>query len=145
MAGVKYFFLFMFSLCCFGILSAEINPEATKAKKEVPSDQEMESYYASLRAEIEKQDAYAQGLVKQASRGEMVPSQIQRVKMQQAIITLEVKRTLFANFYKTPTIEQSPQVREALKQLLSQFDIAVPDLAAFQNLVEREKKRLGIN
>lgn len=142
---LKPYYLLAIFCFCFGTLAAEIPQTASTQENQELSASEMEAYYSSLQAQIDQQNVRVEALIKRAQSGQQVPTPVQRVEIEQAIMMLDVKKTLYNNFYDTRTIKQSAAVRRALLQILSQFDITIVDLSGFQNLVTHEKERLGIN
>ncbi|WP_052243894.1 hypothetical protein [Neochlamydia sp. TUME1] len=67
-----------------------------------------------------------------------MPMSIDKVQLENAITNLEVKKTLAAKFINSPSLK-SPKVREILIQVLSKDLIQASDLAALQNIVDRER------
>lgn len=131
--------LTLLSLCNF--VYAE---SATESASDVISEQALDSYYNSLNKQIQMQEERVNKLLDRMKKGVQIPSQIQRVEIEHAIVMLDVKRTLYANFYNTESLKQSRAVRNMLSRLMSQNEITVSDLSALQNLVKQEKQRLGI-
>lgn len=67
-----------------------------------------------------------------------MPMSIDKVQLENAITNLEVKKTLAAKFIDSPSLK-SPNVRAILLQVLSKDLIQASDLAALQNVVDRER------
>ena len=113
-------------------------------KKVASETSNMEGYYASLNEEVNKQDVLVQGMLKGAQDNTQLFTDSQRMQIERAITILDVKKTLYANFYGTETIQKSQAVRDALLQIMSKSDITVADLASLKELVVKEKARLNI-
>lgn len=126
------------------LLASTVFAEVKSTETEAISQAELESYYNSLREQIQKQDATVQRLVKRAQSGQQVPMPVQKQELEHAVVMLDVKRTLYSNFYETESLKRSPAIRKLLLKILSQPDVSIADLAELQNLVRVEKARLGI-
>lgn len=135
----RYIFFLCAALLCFA--SFEGTAQAAEAAL---NETELNSYYSALRQQVQKQDKLVQGMKQSLRDRKTIFSQAQRAQMEHAIVMLDVKRTLYANFYGTESVKQSPAVRKMLLQVLSQSDISTADLAALQNLVRQEKQRLKL-
>lgn len=134
------------SLICAVLLSLfsfGLNAETAAETKEL-SESELSSYYASIKQQVDKQNQLVEDMMQSLRERKTIFSQAQRVQMEQAIVMLDVKRTLYSNFYGTESIKKSPLVREKLLQVLSKSDITKSDLASLQALVQEEKNRYNI-
>lgn len=134
------------SLICAVLLSLfsfGLNAETAAEAKEL-SESELSSYYASIKQQVDKQNQLVEDMMQSLRERKTIFSQAQRAQMEQAIVMLDVKRTLYSNFYGTESIKKSPLVREKLLQVLSKSDITKSDLASLQALVQEEKNRYNI-
>ncbi|HRD55060.1 MAG TPA: hypothetical protein PLC42_01550 [Parachlamydiaceae bacterium] len=98
-------------------------------------DQEMD-------AAVQKAENEVQAQFKNATRRDTVPLWSDKVQLENAIIQLEVKKTLVNNFRGTVSL-QSPLVRSKLLELLNKDIIMESDLAELQNLVNQERVKLN--
>jgi hypothetical protein len=80
-------------------------------------------------------------LQERANRHDLAPTWDTKLELQNAIIQLEVKKTLMNNFKGTESL-QSEAVRSKLLQTLNKSIITISDLADLQSLVQNEKARL---
>lgn len=137
---MKRFFSFLaVALLAFGVYDYSLSAEATAQEL---TDSELNSYYAALKKQVDKQNQVVQGMMQSLEERKTIFSQAQRAQMEQAIIMLDVKKTLYSNFVGTETIKKSPAVRDMLLKVLSQNVITESDLASLQALVTQEKLRL---
>lgn len=95
-----------------------------------------------MNAAVQKAENEVQVQFKNATRRDTVPLWSDKVQLENAIIQLEVKKTLVNNFKGTISL-QSPLVRAKLIQLLNQDIIMESDLAELQNLVNQERTKLN--
>ena len=132
------FFFVLFMMAC-SLFSTPL-----MAADEPLSDFELQAYYNNLQEQIKRSEARVQTLFQNMNSKKNMPSDWARVEFEAAITTLEVKKTLYANFYDTESVKQSQAVRTLLLKTMSQDNIGVADLAALQSLVRQEKARLKL-
>lgn len=90
---------------------------------------------------IGKAEKRVKELEKNATRKDVAPTWNSKVELQNAIVQLEVKKTLVSNFKGTESL-RSARVRKKLMEVLSKPDISTSDLAELQNLVIDEKAKI---
>lgn len=139
----RYLFLLCAAVLSFVGYELNAEPAATEQPTEF-TESELNAYYASIKAQVDKQNALVEDMMQSLRERKTLFSQAQRAQMEQAIVMLDVKRTLYANFVGTESIKKSPLVRQKLLQVLSQSDITKADLASLQALVQQEKNRYNI-
>lgn len=76
-----------------------------------------------------------------ATRRDVAPTTVSAIDLQNALIQLDVKKTLVDNFRGTESL-QSPLVRRKLIEVLNKSIIMPSDLADLQGLVLEEKARI---
>lgn len=77
-----------------------------------------------------------------ATRQDIAPDWNAKVQLENAIIQLEVKKTLVNNFKGTSSL-QNPIIQNKLLEILNKSIITESDLAELQNLVTQEKAKLN--
>lgn len=107
----------------------------------VLSQSELDAYYSEVYQAIGKAEVRVQELQSVVGGGQEVPTWSRKLELQHAIVQLEVKKTLFANFKGTESL-RSPLVRQALLQVLNNPSISESDLADLQTLVLDEKAKI---
>jgi hypothetical protein len=126
--------LFVLFLSCFSFsLHAESYPVLSQA--------ELDAYYSEVYVAIGKAEMNVQELQSIVSGGQELPTWNRKLELQNAIVQLEVKKTLFANFKNSEAL-RSPLVRQALLQVLNIPSISESDLAELQTLVLEEKAKI---
>lgn len=115
-------------------LSARINDSASSVYQE--DDYENQLNAAIARAEQDVKDAQ-----NSATRRDQAPTWNSKLEYQNAIVQLEVKKTLVNNFKKTESLK-SPVVRAKLLQILNKSMITTADLAELQSVVIEEKSKM---
>lgn len=108
------------------------------------SDSEVDAYYGSLKQQVDKQNKLVEDMLQSVKDRKTIFGQAQRAEMESAIVDLDVKRTLYANFHGKESVKKSPVIREKLLQVMSQRNITEADLASLQSVVQEEKKRYNI-
>lgn len=76
-----------------------------------------------------------------ATRRDIAPTTVSKIELQNALIQMDVKKTLVSNFKGTESL-QSPLVRRKLIEVLNKSIIMPSDLADLQTLVLEEKAKL---
>lgn len=129
--------IFIFFFACLGSLSFG----TVEAAYEQLSQTELDAYYAQLNQAIAKAEQRVQALKARVGDLGNVPVWSDKLELQQAIVQLEVKRTLFANFKGTESL-RSGLVRDRLLAILNNSSISEGDLADLQSLVLEEKAKI---
>lgn len=122
---------------------AEVNQRGSFSAQEYAalSAQDTKAFNAQLDALIEKAESKVKNLEAQVASRENVPTWNTKLELQNAIIQLEVKKTLVGNFKGSESL-QSPKVRQQLINVLSKPSITTADLAELQSLVLEEKAKI---
>ncbi len=107
----------------------------------VLSQGELDAYYSEVYAAIGKAEMNVQELQNIIGGGQELPTWNRKLELQNAMVQLEVKKTLFANFKNSEAL-RSPLVRQALLQVLNIPSISQSDLAELQTLVLEEKAKI---
>ncbi|MFV0340204.1 MAG: hypothetical protein ACK5MA_06185 [Parachlamydiaceae bacterium] len=102
---------------------------------------ELDAYYSEVYAAIGKAEMNVQELQNIIGGGQELPTWNRKLELQNAMVQLEVKKTLFANFKNSEAL-RSPLVRQALLQVLNIPSISQSDLAELQTLVLEEKAKI---
>lgn len=116
------------------LLAAVFSLNMLSAATQVNFDTQMEQ--AIQKAEDETKKAQ-----NNATRRDMAPTWNTKLELENAILQLEVKKTLVNNFKNTESLN-SQAVRDKLLQVLNKPMITTADLADLQNLVLQEKARM---
>lgn len=98
-------------------------------------------YENQLNAAIAKAEQDVKETQNNATRRDMAPTWNSKLEYQNAIVQLEVKKTLVNNFKKTEALK-SPVVRDKLLQILNKPMITTADLAELQSIVIEEKSKM---
>ncbi|CCB86608.1 putative uncharacterized protein [Parachlamydia acanthamoebae UV-7] len=119
------------------------NPSTLRAANisSVQAQADEQNFYKQIEDLIAKDQKHLQEVQDRAYSRTEAPMWATKVELEQAIIMLDVKKVLYANFKNTPAI-QSPLVREKLLSLMRKDNITMSDLAELQSLTEREKQHL---
>jgi hypothetical protein len=119
----------------FGSLSADSSayPAMNQA--------ELTGYYNQLEQAINKAEKAVEQAKYEATRKDIIPSSVNTIALQNAIVQLDVKKTLVNNFKGTESL-QSPLVRRELLAVLNKSLIMPSDLANLQGLVLEEKAKI---
>ena len=105
------------------------------------SEEQLNGYYTEIYKALSKAEERVQVLQSAMSNPARAPAWNDKLELQHAIIQLEVKRTLFANFKGTESM-RSARVRDRLLQVLNNPGITEADLADLQSLVLEEKAKI---
>ena len=107
-----------------------------------PSSVYQEGDYENLlNAAIAKAEQDVKNAQNSATRRDQAPTWNSKLEYQNAIVQLEVKKTLVNNFRKTEALK-SPVVRAKLLQILNKSMITTADLADLQSVVIEEKSKM---
>lgn len=99
------------------------------------------NYDAAVSKAIANAEANVANLQNRATRQDLAPTWNSKLELQNAIIQLEVKKTLVGNFRNTESL-QSPVVRDMLLRILNKDIITTADLADLQSTVLEEKANI---
>lgn len=140
---MKKFYLAAFAITS-ALTAADANfpgSETPQATQNPPANQaDIDSFYQTLQAEIQKQAQFVNSLANQAASKSTITSDAMVARFENANAMLNVKKTLYANFYNTPSIN-SPLVRQKLVQLFKQEMITAADLSQLQAIVDQERPK----
>ena len=112
-------------VCFFSLSSLTLYAE----NYPVLSQGELDAYYSEVYIAIGKAEMNVQELQNLIGSGQEVPLWTRKLELQNAIVQLEVKKTLFANFRNSEAL-RSPVVRHALLQVLNTLLLPVLKLEA---------------
>lgn len=101
------------------------------------------AFNSKLDAALQKAEADVQQNFDRATTRANIPTWESKLSLENAVIQLEVKKTLVANFKGKDSL-QSPLVREKLLEVLNKSIVTQADLAELQSIVNQEKTRLNI-
>ncbi|MCB1114507.1 MAG: hypothetical protein KDK62_07115 [Chlamydiia bacterium] len=125
-------------ILAFSLVSAaaiEAAPETTTTES-----RELKTFYNKLEEQIEIQQKRVEDIKSQIESREIIPPAAILAEFENAYIMLNIKRTLYGNFYGTPSV-QSPAVREALLAIFEKTIITQGDLAQLEALVRQERPK----
>lgn len=105
------------------------------------TSEESAAFQQQVNQAIARAEARVRELEANATRKDLMPTWNSKLELQNAIIQLEVKKTLVGNFHGADSL-RSTAVRQALLELLNKSDISTGDLASFQTLVLEEKAKI---
>lgn len=115
--------------------------QAAAPKVQQMSENEESAFYDDLQTGIKKsQDQYTK--LKGAINPEKATDEEKKALMN-AATALEVKYTLYKNFYNTPSV-QSPVVRKQLEDLFQKNFITLEDLTKLKKTVSAERTKMGL-
>lgn len=119
------------------LISASVHAAATV---DPIAQMEMDQYLSQLQGEIQKQTDKVNNLKALVERTDTVVNAAKVFEFENAYTMLNVKKTLYANFVNTPSL-QSPLVRAKLLQLFQKDLITAGDLAELEALVKQERPK----
>lgn len=125
-------------LIAFGLMSVSALEAATKSDSS--KSWEVQNYLQSLQNEIQKQQTTVDNLAASIERTDVITSSAINSEFENAYTMLNVKKTLYANFIGTPSLE-SPLVRAKLLQIFQKDLITPNDLSELQTLVQQERPK----
>jgi len=117
------------------LLMAATSPASTKTDNE--------QYMSLLKNELQKQQLRISTLTDQIQKKQVIFDDNLRNQLENAIIVLDVKNTLYSKFNNAPSL-QSSVVRQQLLNIFQQESITAADLASLQNTVDQEKAKLNL-
>jgi hypothetical protein len=124
------------------VLLTVMSPSYVLAADYAPlTEEQLNSYYTEIYKALSKAEERVQALQTAVNDNSRAPAWNDKLELQHAIIQLEVKRTLFANFKGTESL-RSALVRDKLLQVLNNPGITESDLADLQTLVLEEKAKI---
>lgn len=125
----------------FGSLYAkDISGYSTPMDYSTPNQQELDRYYAQLQNQLEVASQRLQTIKEQMADPKVMDPGM-RIRFQIAVEQLEAKTELVSNFIGTQSL-RSPNVREALLEVIAKDEMTQLDLIALQRLVESEKAKI---
>lgn len=133
MTSCRFFFFIALSSLSFISLHGLQYPPMTQ--------EETANYQKQIEESIHNAEKALESAKYGATRRDVAPTSISKVALQNAIIQLEVKKTLVNNFRGTESLE-SPLVRRKLLDVLNKSMITPSDLADLQTLVIQEKAKI---
>lgn len=101
--------------------------------------EELGSFYEELDEQIALQEVKVATLLEQIQSKTTIPSYVVTLNLQTAISMLEVKKTLYANFYGTASLTY-PAIRAKLLTIFKKDLITQVDLAELSYLVNLHKE-----
>lgn len=123
----------LFIVCCWMPLVADVSyPKMTEDQKG--------QFYDELRQGIEKSLKQFNQVKEKITKGNLNLNK--QMELTNAATAVEVKYTLYKNFYNTSSI-QSPKIRIMLKRLFNKDFITMEDLKELKQLVAEEKVKMG--
>ncbi len=125
------------------ILSLALSGSLLLAGNSYAADAINSNYDLEINAAVQKAENEAQTQFNNATRRDTVPLWSDKVQAENAIIQLEVKKTLANNFRGTASL-QNPIIRAKLLEILNKSIILESDLAELQSLVNQEKAKLDV-
>jgi len=136
-------FSLVFGFCVFVNCGFAIDLGNQASNSYAPLNQEeMNVYTDAMQQAINKAQATVDQAAQFATRKDISPTWASKVQLKQAMMMLEVKKTLMNNFKNSPSL-RSPLVRRKLLQVLNQDSVTISDLADLQNLVIEEKSKIN--
>lgn len=131
----KLLILSVLSLANVAILPADTTPPSRAVSSNI--DQQMNQA-------VQNAEKNVQQLLANANRTDVAPSWEAKLQLENAIIQLEVKKTLVANFQGAVSLN-SPIVRQRLLEILNKDMITQADIAELQSLINQYKATLNTN
>lgn len=123
------------SLCVCSSLLAQDQPYAPLSQNEEAA------FENQMASEIQRSEQYVNTIANKVTDQTRMPMTIDKMELQNAMIVLEVKKTLVGNFKNTLSI-RSPLVRTYLLNLLKKKSISTADLSELQALVRQERPKV---
>jgi hypothetical protein len=134
--------LFMAAMAVTALSYGDVVMKGSPATEYAPlSGNALNNYYGQLDAQIQKAEKRVKDLEANVASQAISPTWSSKLEMQNAIIQLEVKKTLVGNFKGTESM-RSALVRQRLLDVLSKPSISTGDLAELQSLVLDEKAKI---
>jgi hypothetical protein len=97
---------------------------------------QLDSFHQALQKALTDQETRVRNLTAQATNRTNAPMSIDKVALGNAMIMLDVKRTLVANFWDNP-VTQNAGFQQRLLQILNKDLITEGDLAELQNAADQ--------
>lgn len=105
------------------------------------SQQESNAFQNQVDQALKNAEKQVEAAKYSATRRDVAPTTVSKIELQNALIQLDVKKTLINNFKGTESL-QSPLVRRKLLEVLNKSIIMPSDLADLQGLVLEEKAKI---
>lgn len=134
------FSLFIGLVSLFSTLSAQITTSPNSNYGSIPPG-EGDNFNLQMQQEIQKAQQRVDKLARIATDQTRMPMMADKMALQNAMIMLEVKKTLVGNFQNTISV-RSPLVRQALLNVLRKESISTGDLAELQAIVRQERPKV---
>lgn len=116
-----------------------INATANTPNKYPPlSPDQLQQIQSQMYAQIQVAEQRVQNLMANVQDHTRMPMSIDKVALEQAIIELDVKKTLVGKFLNSPSLK-SPKVQQVLMGILSKTGVSAADLANLQSVVDSER------
>lgn len=127
----------------YSLLTGMLVIQGASLEARLPSETEQvdSNFSKQMNDAIQKQEQQVQNLKANATRKDVAPTWNSKLELENAIIQLEVKKTLVGNFAGTESLKSS-LVRDRLLQVLNKPMITTADLADLQSLVLEEKAKM---
>lgn len=125
-------------IIAFGLIACSSLHAATETNSR--NSVEIDNYLQNLQKEIQKQQTQVDALKNQLERTDVVTPGYVVTQFDNAYTMLNVKKTLYANFVGTASI-QSPIVRAKLLQIFQKDIVSPGDLSELQALVTQERPK----
>lgn len=120
--------------------SSSFAADTTLQPQTQTSQADLDAFYGQLQTEIQKQNDLVQKLAASVERKDVVSTDANVIRFENANAMLGVKKTLYANFYNTPSVN-SPLVRQKLLSIFKKELITTGDLAELQAIVDQERPK----
>lgn len=127
----------------YSLLTVMLVIQGALLEARLPSENEQvdSNFDIKLNDAVSKQQQLVQNLKANATRKDMAPTWNSKLELENAMIQLEVKKTLVGNFTGSESLKSS-LVRNRLLEVLNKPMITTTDLADLQSLVLEEKARM---
>lgn len=129
---LKIIFLMVAISVSFSSLKADLPPL---------SHEESKSFQNQIDQALKKAEQQVESAKYSATRKDIAPTTFSKIELQNALVQLDVKKTLVNNFKGTESLG-SPLVRRKLIEILNKTLITPADLADLQGLVLEEKAKM---
>lgn len=131
-----------FTLLNYLILCATTLPLFAFSQLTDLSGSDLDKFRAELKEEVRKADEKAQAMQKGIKLNKTSPMTIDKVAFGNAIMMLDVKKTLYTNFVNNPVIK-SPAMQQALLTVMRKDIIQESDLAQLQNMADQVRAQMA--
>lgn len=122
-------------------VSLPVDMSAVWPPRNSPGEVDITGFESKMNDAVQKAENDVRALQAQATRRDMAPTWNTKLELENAIIQLDVKKTLVNNFKGTESLK-SQLVQNKLLQVLNKPLITTADLADLQSLVLQEKNKM---